>query len=75
VAFDTLFHTRVILNGSSSRWAEVETTKLCLADENSNNVSLEVPKRPISHSDAPEAAIPTPHHLMLSNASFDAILR
>jgi len=38
-------------------------------------VSLYVPKGPISHSDAPETAIPTPHHLMHSTASFDAILR
>jgi len=66
---------RSVLNGSSLRWAEVATTQLHIADENSNNVSLSVPKGPISHSDAQETAIPTPHHLMLSAASFDAILR
>jgi len=75
VGFDTFFHTRVILNGSSIRWAEVATTQLHIADENSNNVSLYVPKGPISDSDAAKIAIPTPHHLMHSTASFDAILR
>jgi len=75
VGFDTCFHTRVILNGSSLRWSEVATIQLHIADENSNNVSLYVPKGPISISDAPETAIPTPHHLMHSTASFDAILR
>jgi len=75
VGFDTFFHTRVILNGSSLRWAEVATTQLHIADKNSNNVSLYVPKGPISHSDAPETAIPTQHHLMHSTASFDEILR
>jgi len=34
------FHTRVILNGSSLRWADMATTQLHVADENSNNVSL-----------------------------------
>jgi len=38
--FDTFLHTSVILNGSSLRWAEVATTQLHIADENSNNVSL-----------------------------------
>jgi len=31
---------RVILNGSSLRWADKSTTQLQTADENSNNVSL-----------------------------------
>jgi len=66
---------RVILNGSSLRWADKATTQLHTTDENSNNVGLQVPKGPISNSDAPETAIPTPHHLMRSTASFDAILR
>jgi len=71
----TFFHVRVIINGSSLRWAEVATTQLHIADENSNKVSLQVPIRPISHSDALETANPTPHHLMLNTAPFDAILR
>jgi len=50
-------------------------TQLHIADENCNNVSSEVPKGPISHSDDLKTAIPTPHHLMHSTASLDAILR
>jgi len=66
---------RVILNGSSLRWADMATTQLHVADKDSIDVSLYVPKGPNSHSDAPETAILTPHHLMRSTASFDAILR
>jgi len=53
----------------------VATTHLRIDEENSNNVRLQVPKAPISHAHAPETEISTPHHLMLSTASFDAILR
>jgi len=52
----------------------VATTQIRVDEENSNNVSLQDPKAPISHADAPETEIPTPHHLMRSTASFDAIL-
>jgi len=34
------FHTRVILNGSSLRWADMETTQLHVANKNSKNVSI-----------------------------------
>jgi len=34
------FQVRVIINGSSLRWAEVATTQLHIADEYSNKVSL-----------------------------------
>jgi len=34
------FLTRVILKGSSLRWADMATTQLHIADKNSNNVSL-----------------------------------
>jgi len=39
VGFHTFFHTRVIVNWSSLRWADKAITNLNIADENSNNVS------------------------------------